>query len=48
MKQKDKRKKPDSVRLPEELKEAAIKRAKEENRTLSNLIITALKKYLGL
>lgn len=34
-------------KMPNSLIEAALKRAKEENRSLSNLIITALKKYLG-
>lgn len=41
-----KQKPPTPVRLPDDLREQALKRAKEENRSLSNLIITALKHYL--
>lgn len=46
-KAKDKR--PDSptpVRIPPDLKKQALKRAEKENRTLSNLILTALIEYL--
>jgi hypothetical protein len=46
--EKEKREKPDSVRIPPDIKEAALKKCKEERRTLSNLIIVALSKYLGL
>lgn len=35
------------VRLDMELYEAVLKRAKEENRTISNLIRTALLAYLN-
>ena len=35
------------VRLEKELYEAVVKKAKEENRTISNLIRTALKAYLS-
>jgi predicted HicB family RNase H-like nuclease len=44
---KAKREAPTPVRIPDELKAKAISRAEKENRTLSNLIITALKKYLS-
>lgn len=36
-----------SVRIPEELLAKAKEQAKVEGRTLSNLIIQALRKYLG-
>ena len=36
-----------SVRVPEELLAKAKEQAKVEGRTLSNLIIQALRKYLG-
>jgi predicted transcriptional regulator len=42
-------KRPDSptpVRIPPDLKEKLLKQAEKENRTLSNLIITACKQYL--
>jgi predicted DNA-binding protein len=35
-----------AVRLPRDLKKDAVVRAEQENRTLSNLIITAVKKYI--
>lgn len=35
------------IRLDKELYEAVLKRAKEENRTISNLIRTALMFYLN-
>ena len=35
------------IRLDTELYEAVLKRAKEENRTISNLIRTALLAYLN-
>jgi hypothetical protein len=43
-------KRPDSptpVRIPPDLKEKLLKKAAKENRTLSNLIITACKQYIG-
>lgn len=36
-----------AVRIPADLKEKAQAKAKEEGRTLSNLIIQAIKKYIG-
>jgi intergrase/recombinase len=41
-----KRQPPTPVRIPDDLKIKALKQAAKENRTLSNLILTALKKYL--
>lgn len=38
-----KKKAPDSIRLPDDLKKLLLKRAESENRSLSNLIITLLK-----
>lgn len=37
---------PTPVRIPPDLKKLALKRAEKENRTLSNLILTALRLYL--
>ncbi len=34
------------VYMPDELKEALVKRAKRENRSLSNLIVTLLQKSI--
>lgn len=37
---------PDSIRLPDDLKDKLIKQAGKENRSLSNLIITILKQWI--
>lgn len=43
-----KREGPTPVRIPPDLMAKAEKAMEKENRTLSNLIITALKKYLKM
>lgn len=45
-KKETKRDAPTPVRIPEELKAKAKKQAEKEDRSLSNLIIRALKQYL--
>ncbi len=41
------RQSPTPVRLPDDLKKKLLAKAKKENRTLSNMIITLLQQSLG-
>ena len=39
---------PSSIRIPDDIKEKAIKQAEKEDRSLSYIVVKALKKYLNI